>query len=529
MVEQSDLIETPLAKAWEKFGEREHHGIVVPLFAIYTEESAGIGEFPDLLPLIDWVSTLSMDVIQLLPLNDTNGEPSPYSCSSSRALNPLHIQIKFYSSFNEKTEEIYRELCCLTRENPKINYGEISRKKELFFQEIFPQTFPSLQKREKWKEFIQHSKDWIEKYACYRALRDHFCNESWEKWPEPYQDPHSREVQSFMQEKREEIDFFLFLQFLAHEQLARVRAHADRRRVKLIGDIPIFLNRESADLWGERQFFCLKRSVGAPPDYYNPKGQDWGFPDYCWHSLEKSGYSWWKRRLEVAESHYHGFRIDHAVGFFRTWAKREREEGRFFPSSQEKWLLRGNKMIKMLLDASCMLPIAEDLGDVPSEVRHSLDQWGIPGMKVIRWERNWNGDRTFIPLEEYPYTSLVTVSTHDSETLRQWWEGYPEEARSFCQRFGWSYEESFSTEKRKAFLRLAHGAQKAFQINLFSEYLALCPHFTWEKEEWNRVNIPGTCNDQNWSIRYPAPIESITDSSSFFDMCKGLLPQKMER
>ena len=160
-----------------------------------------------------------------------------------------------------------------------------------------------------------------------------------------------------------------------------------------------------------------------------------GFPIWNWDALKQDQYRFWKQRLRVASPATTSIGLDHVVGFFRIWCNSRgpsQQEGKFVPEDEKLWIPAGTEHLKMLISASSMLPIAEDLGTVPATVRSTLNQLGVCGTKVIRWERLWNENGVFIPFKFYPPVSMTCVSTHDSPTLALWWRDYPQEAKAFA-------------------------------------------------------------------------------------------------
>ena len=212
-----------------------------------------------------------------------------------------------------------------------------------------------------------------------------------------------------------------------------VHAHAQKQGVHLIGDIPILLNPESADVWDQRHLFNLELSAGAPPDFYNPDGQDWGFPIINREEMKKEGFSWWKRRLKIAENFFDIYRIDHVIGLFRIWATQEGMkpiEGSYFPKKKSLWAKHGREMLEMMLKCTTLFPIAEDLGTLSSQIENTLKSMKITGTCLILQMRTRKGKGTFIPFQKYKPESLSTISTHDSPTFDLWWK-----SRSFCKLY----------------------------------------------------------------------------------------------
>lgn len=475
---------------WEKIGLHSHHGICVPLFSLRTKKSCGIGEFSDLILLIDWCKSLKLDCIQLLPINDTGPDSSPYNPLSSCALDPVYL------SLVDLGVDGLDELRALN-ERSHLRKQEVLTKKLELLRKHFSATFSN---EGPYQQFVQQN-PWVHTYALFKALKEQFEGKNWSEWPSQYPKP-----------DQAKIDFYIFLQFHCFEQMEKIRAHATSQGVFIQGDVPILLSPDSADVWAERDLFRLDLSAGAPPDYYNPHGQGWGFPLFQWDEMRRTHFSWWHRRLQVAERLFHIYRIDHVVGFFRIWAipnGKKPTEGSFVPQDRSVWAVQGKELLEMMLKATTMLPIAEDLGTIPSEVYPVLKDLGICGTKVMRWQRSWNTDKSYIPFNQYEPFSMTTVSTPDMYPLEAWWQRAPAESIPFAEFMHWSYHPILSAKQRLEILHAAHHTSSFFHINLLQEYLALFPEFVYPNPEEERINWPGTTLPTNWTYRLRPFLEEI--------------------
>lgn len=525
MDEVGRLLQSASGEQWKRIGARQHHGICLPLFSLHSIRSCGIGEFPDLLPLLAWCPSVGIDLIQLLPLNDTGIDTSPYSALSAFALNPIHLGLAQLPYLPQtRLHGTLPHLQQLTH-SQRIDYPKVYAAKMQFLREYYGIVGNRISQTDEYRQFVdQH--DWLQGYGLFKALKIHRSWQLWEDWDESIRNPSRETYQELVEQFADDIAFHIFLQYLCFQQWREVWKQAEAHHVFLKGDIPILINRESADVWLQRSIFMPELSAGAPPDMYAAEGQNWGFPIYNWGVLENQDYAWWKKRLHVAEELYHIYRIDHIVGFFRIWAipqGKQGHEGHFEPWDEATWIEHGSKIMLMMLKNSKMLPIGEDLGTVPPPVRARLNELGICGTKVMRWERMWNEDKRFIPYAYYPVASLTTVSTHDSETLQQWWRNNEQEARAFAEFKSWDYQPELSLERHKQILRDSNHTASLFHINLLQEYLAQVPNMTWPLLEDERINIPGVISDRNWSYRFKPSIEAITTSAPLGDTIRDAI------
>ncbi|KIC75881.1 4-alpha-glucanotransferase [Neochlamydia sp. TUME1] len=522
----NSLLATPSAPGWKAVGIKQHHGINVPLFSLHTKNSGGIGEFHDLKWVIDWCHQVNFNVIQLLPLNDTGPEPSPYSSISAFALNPLHISLSSLPGV-----ETYKDLAGLLAElqlltkKQRVDYPTLHIKRDLFLQLYYQYTYAHQSQLPDYLNFTKEN-PWLQGYALFKALKEISNWQPLDSWPSELQDPCPAEIERLQKKYETQISYHIFLQYLCFKQFEEVRKYAQFKNILLKGDIPILISRESADVWLHRKLFIMDQNAGAPPDIYSQEGQNWHFPLYNWEEMEKDHYTWWQERLKVAGRLYDIFRIDHIVGFFRIWAiplGQASVQGKFFPEDETQWAPLGKKNLTMMLKNCSMLPIGEDLGAVPPKVRECLKNLGICATKVMRWERNWEGDKSFIDIHAYPPESMTTVSTHDSETLKQWWKNHPEEALYLCQAKGWKYEPDLSFEKNLAILKDSHRSPSLFHINLLHEYFSLFPYMAWDELSDERINDPSGQSTTNWTYRYRLCFEEIYHNSELIALMKSLI------
>ncbi len=520
------LLNSIAADGWRKVGIKQHHGCNIFLNALRSATSGGIGEFLDLLPMMAWCQKIGMDIIQLLPLNDSGIDPSPYNALSSCALNPIYLKLcalpflDEYPHLQKKIEPLYAY-----NDLPRIAYSDVLQAKLDWLQSYFSHIFSALRDDPRFHHF-KSAYPWVETYALFKILLEECDSLSWEMWPQEYRSLSAADRAALTLRYENEINFHTALQYFCFDQLTEVRKAAELCGIFLLGDIPILMSRNSADVWHAPQFFNLSFAAGAPPDDYANEGQYWGFPLFDWDALRQEDYRFWRERLHIAGHFYHLYRIDHAVGFFRIWAIplfHLSKFGHFIPPEPDKWIPQGSHLLSMIAASSSMLPIAEDLGVVPPGVRVCLKEMGIPGTCVMRWELDRLHDPVFKPLDEYPPLSLSCLSTHDSETLGEWWQNMPDDAECLAEQKNWIYTPIITEQQRMALLWDSHHTSSLFHVNPLQEYFALFPELIAERDEEERINIPGTCLPTNWTYRYRPPIEIITSHEKLFLAMQSLL------
>ncbi len=518
---EETLQSSKVGRQWEKIGIRHHHGIDLPLSALHTEKSCGIGEFYDLIPVIDWCANLGMDVIQLLPLNDTGDDPSPFFAISAMALSPLFLSLHKLEGVDDASLAELRTFNTYQR----VPYHEVQTHKLHFLRKYFEKVGADILKTKKFSLFVENN-DWVEHYALFKVLKGQMGKNNWQIWPQELKKLSLEQFHTLISTHWVDVSFYIFLQFLCYEQLTDVKAYANNKGIFLKGDIPILISPDSADVWWFQGEFDLTHVAGSPPDSYTEEGQVWGLPIFRWDVMKKRDYDWWKRRIAYASNFYDIYRIDHILGFFRIYAMepgQSAKEGAYFPENRDEWLPHGKEILSVLCEYTTMLPIGEDLGDVPDHVRTALAELGICGTKVLRWEREKTGDHRFIDPSKFNPISMSTVSTHDSETLFLWWRDEPKEAKMYAEHKGWEYAPPLKKDQHREMLKESHHSASLFHINLLGEYLALFPELVWETPEDERINVPGTVSEKNWTYRIRPSIEEFTSHVPLAQEIKALL------
>ena len=312
-----------------KASSKKLTGIAVPLGALYTKENPVIGEYPDLAVFAEFCKKADIDLIQLLPVNDTGTQSSPYSGLSAYALHPIYIRLKDIPGFealynsDEKFKKRYDDFIQKYGYTLRYDYDGISKAKEALILAIWATT-ESYQKGSpdvaltKWIS----ENEWVKTYAVYKNLKHNYEQASWKSWHKEDQQKTPEEIKKLWSTKAfyKERLFHAWCQKIADEQFTAATKKVHELGIKIKGDMPILMNDDSCDAWAFPQFFNQNLRAGSPVDNENPTGQNWGFPTYNWKNLKTDNYSWWKKRLTLSEKYYDAYRLDHILGFFRIWA-----------------------------------------------------------------------------------------------------------------------------------------------------------------------------------------------------------------
>ena len=299
-------------------------GTAVPISALKTSESCGCGEFLDLIPFADFCVSSGLKLIQLLPVNDTGTESSPYSALSAFALQPIYIRLQALPEAKKYEKEISK-LCEKHTGKNRFNYRELRQDKLDLLVKIFAENADSLINDDYLNKWID-SHEWIVPYAVFMQKKHENFEASWKSWEINLLVSKQQIFDEWANiSKKKNHYFWAWVQMHLDEQFSQAAKYVRNEGLLLKGDIPIMMNEDSVDVWAYPEYFNMALRAGAPADAFNPLGQNWGFPIYNWEKLKEDDYSWWKKRLSSAASYYDAYRIDHVLGFFRIWAIPEGE------------------------------------------------------------------------------------------------------------------------------------------------------------------------------------------------------------
>ena len=389
-------------------------GILLPVSALPSEY--GIGTFgEEAYKFVDFLCSAKQKFWQILPLGHTGYGDSPYQCFSAFAGNPYFIDL------NQLVKEGYLSETDLPKKSnsEKIEYGK-----------LFSERIPLIKKaasavKDNDAEFVKfrnHNEYWLDGYALFMAIKENEKMKPLEKWKDELRCPDEKMFNRLSYEFYDKASVWKKVQYLFFEQWKKLKEYANSMRVEIIGDVPVYVSPDSAEMWLNKELFLTdenlnpKFSAGCPPDEFSPLGQLWGNPLYDWDFHKNSGYDWWLKRLSLSSEIYDVVRIDHFRGFEDFYA---------VPSTADNavsgvWFKGPSKDF---IDAvKSELPnlrvIAEDLGNITDEVRELVEYSGYPGMKILQFAFDGT-DNSFLP-HNYNYNCVAYTGTHDNPTMKQW-------------------------------------------------------------------------------------------------------------
>jgi 4-alpha-glucanotransferase len=551
--------------------EKKIAGVLVPLFALRGENDLGIGDLGALREFIDWIAEIGFTLVQLLPINETGADNSPYNAISAMAIEPTTLHLAPGSpedltrdDFADTLSEI--DLGALHR--GRVKYRTVKELKQGILEKAFA-NFSSRadeKRRFEFKSFREEESSWLHDYALFRVLmEENNGSAAWDRWPLKHQNTESARnwIRDLPHDKQaaltERGDFFCYVQWIAHQQWRDARAHAEQRGVALMGDIPFGVSYYSADVFSRAYEFLLDWFGGAPPephfkdDAFTQKwGQNWGIPLYRWSAMRGNNFQWWRERVRATRRTFHLFRIDHVQGFYRVYAFPWRPERNqeFLPLDQQQMLERtggraphfvpraddtpehreankrdGEEYLRVIMDEAGTARVAgEDLGVVPDYVRPSLQSLGIAGFKIPQWEIR---DGMIIPGEMYDRLSVATYATHDHEPIRALWGDALKHSNS---EEGQQARATLEKIALFACLRQGYGGQAElnFQIDppdYEKDFYPAVIDALFRCNSWiavvmitdllarkYRFNVPGTKANLNWTRRIQRSIAKLRSS-----------------
>ena len=399
----------------------------------------GVGDFgPAAYEFVDFLAAAKQRLWQVLPLGPTGYGSSPYSALSAFAGNPVLISLERLVQDGWIGAERIEGLpghdgpadfgAAATRKIPPIEEAAAN-----FLDRAGDET------RARFQSFCQNNISWLPDYAMFNVLRRRFGYRSWIDWPEEYAQRKHDALTSALTEHGRELAIEQAIQFFFDEQWGALRAYCRERDIRILGDVAIFVNYDSADVWTHPELFELDeerrmiRVSGVPPDYFSETGQRWGNPLYRWGELRERGFDWWVARIRRTLVLYDMVRLDHFRGFEAYWSIAAEEE----TAVNGQWVKApGHELFQRLKEVFGELPfIAEDLGLITPEVDELREHFGMPGMRILQFGFSDRGAHLYLP-HEYVPNSVAYTGTHDNNTTLGWWkEGATAEERAHMQTY----------------------------------------------------------------------------------------------
>lgn len=440
---------------------------------------------------VDFLVKSKQKIWQVLPICPTSFGDSPYQTTGSFGGNPYFIDFDLLKEEGLLEEEDYDYL---KTSNSKIDYGFLYETRYI----VLKKAFNNFKKIEDlgFKEFIKEESYWLNDFVLFLSIKKEFNGQSWLYWPDEYKKKNKETINKFVLDNKEEIEFQQFIQYKFYQQWKNLKKYANEKGIKIIGDLPIYVSFDSADVWSTPKNYQLNEDLvptkvaGVPPDAFSEDGQLWGNPLYNYKRMKKNNYKWWTIRIKHALNNFDIVRIDHFRGFEAyfavpygdetavngTWVKGPGYE--LFKTIEKKLKINGEFRI-----------IAEDLGFLTEEVHKLLKQTGYPGMKILEFAFDPKNDNDYMPYN-IGENSIVYPGTHDNMTVKGWYlEGIDEETRLYVDQY---LEIHHINDVVPRVIRAALGTKAHTVIVQMQDYLEL--------DNSARMNEPSTTG-KNWVWR----------------------------
>ena len=482
---------------------------------------------------VDFLEKSGQKLWQILPLGQTSFGDSPYQSFSAFAGNIYIISPDIFVKkgyLSKKDIEIVPEF-----DEKNVEYGKVINYK----MSLFRTAFKKFKENKEYLDFCDKNAFWLEDYSLFMSLKNYFIEQrkntyesaeykayysanekkvelnaikdcfyggAWNSFPEDIRDRKPKAVEKNKKMLKSDIDFYKFLQYEFFTQWQELKEYANEKKIEIIGDIPIFVAEDSADVWSNRNLFSIdskgfpKVVAGVPPDYFSADGQLWGNPLYDWKEHSKTGYDWWTKRIENAFKLCDIVRIDHFRGFESYWeipfGEKTAVNGKWKKGPKEEiFNVMENKLGKLNI-------IAEDLGDLTDEVLDLRDELGFPGMKILQFAFDSDEANAYLPFNYETTNCVVYTGTHDNDTTKGWYSKADKKATDYVRRLLNVSGEDIAWD----LIRMAVGSVAKYAVIPIQDVMNLGSDA--------RMNTPGKAED-NWQFRFTE--DMLTDN-----MAKGM-------
>jgi len=444
---------------------------------------------------VDFLHAARQGLWQVLPLSPVGMGYSPYSATSAFAGNPQLISLDRLAEHAWIGSE---EIRSPKTSSQRVDFDAVTKWKLPLLrkaaQNFLRKPPDALGEHARFRDFCQENAWWLEDFVLFNCLRDRFNGESWNRWPRPLAQRDPAALEKARAELREPLEIERVIQFAFYEQWRALHTYCRERSIRIVGDVAIFVNFDSADVWSQPQLFFIDPQLeptvvsGVPPDAFSETGQRWGNPLYDWAANKREGYQWWIRRMRWATTTCDIVRIDHFRGFAQYWEIPAAEE----TAIRGKWV-DGPKddLFHALKGALGELPfIAEDLGLITADVNELRERLAIPGMKVLQFGFGDKGAHMYLP-HRYERNCVAYTGTHDNDTTVGWWETLDKEQREAVSAYLGESKDGIAW----TLIRACLGSPAQYAIVPLQDVLDL--------DSEARMNTPSR-PEGNWGWRYKA-------------------------
>lgn len=450
----------------------------------------GIGDFGrGAYDFIDFLEKAGQKNWQILPLGITSFGDSPYQSFSAFAGNPYFIDLNEFIGYNYISRKDLKEIS-FGEDSKEVNYSLLYKEKMKILRKAYENAKENIFME--LEGFYKENYSWIRDFALFMAIKGKYDNRSWLEWERKYQIYNSKDVLEFEKEMEEEIYFWVFTQYFFYKQWEKLKSYANKKNIRIIGDLPIYVSADSSDIWSKphlfklEEDFRLKTVSGVPPDDFTAEGQLWGNPIYDWDAMEDEDYKWWIERIEHSFNLFDTLRIDHFRGFESFWEVEYGQEN----AIKGKWSKGpGMKLFNRIREELGELDIiVEDLGFITEDVRKFVKESGFPNMKVLQFGFDNLEENEHMP-HRFTEHMIAYTGTHDNPTIMEWFENADREDIIYVIKyFKLNFDEGFNW----GIIRGAWSSPARLALAPMQDFL--------EGKDISRMNEPSTIGN-NWTWR----------------------------
>ena len=441
---------------------------------------------------VDFLVEIGQKFWQILPLGPVGAGYSPYQCFSAFAGEPMMIDLELIKDEGLLKTEDFAVIPKFFQ--TRVEFEKVRKWKIVLLEKAFLNFRENrfFQYKDEYNYFLNEHGWWLHDFALFMAAKEHFGPVSWYKWEKDFKLRKPEALNKLAQLLWDKTDFHRFLQFLFFRQWFALKKYANSKGIDIIGDVPLYVSGESADVWTNTDIFILDKNLkpievgGVPPDYFSETGQLWGNPVYNWTRLKERDYDWWMARMHFNLNFFNLVRIDHFRGLESYWSVPAKEK----TAINGKWIpANGKEMLAKLKSQIHELPlIAEDLGVITPEVEKLRDEFNLPGMKVLQFAFTTDAKNKDLP-HNYTNDFVVYTGTHDNDTTLGWLRSVKSDEKLMVEKYiGKSVVESLNAVVEMAMASVANTAIIPMQDIL-------------QLDEKSRMNTPGTATG-NWGWRF---------------------------
>ena len=467
-------------------------GILLHISSLPGEDGIG-GMGKDAFQFVDFLAKTKQKIWQILPLGPVGYGNSPYQSYSAFAGNPIFIDIQQLVSDRLIPKSSVTDQHFKTK---KVEFEKVEQWKMILFREAFDGFQKNMNRyQEEYTTFMSQHSWWLDDYALFRSLKTKNDETVWNTWQKELVKRDPQTLQKAYKELHSEIDFHRFLQFLFFRQWVKLKAYANSKGVRIIGDVPLYVSLDSADVWANQSIFQLDEDSkpilvgGVPPDYFSETGQLWGNPVFDWERMAARDFDWWLARIHFNLNLFDQVRVDHFRGFESFWAIAAEEK----TAIVGEWLpAKGfDLFLKLREQFGNMNIIAEDLGVITPEVEKLRDDFGLPGMKILQFAFGSDSENTNLP-HNYNSNFVAYTGTHDNDTTLGWFNSIEKKELKGLRR----YIKGTGKEMVRQMIEYVWASAAMTAIIPMQDVLGL--------DTDARMNTPGTASG-NWDWRFSWP------------------------